>query len=204
MSPSMIETLREQARALPADEVQLRLPLHVLLGEATDVARFFERYYQPQRAPGTEVLLRPGLSSVGEARLPPDTAEQILALVGEVQVAQADYQLAAEAPQERESIERGRFVLSELTAALEFLFDDGVEDERDAQLARVQQANDDTGSIDALASALDDYAALADHYRGELDGFGDFDVGMIDEAKQLAGALRERSARGRTEAPAGR
>lgn len=69
--------------------------------------------------------------------------------------------------------------------ALEFLFDDDVEDERDAQLQQVRRDNEDTGSTDALAAALADHGALAQIYRDELDGFGDFEVEMIDEAITL-------------------
>lgn len=120
-------------------------------------------------------------------------------MVDEAQAAQTEYQLSADAPAGDEEIQRGRFVDSELTAALEFLFDDGVEDERDAQLARVRQANEDQSSTDALAGALAEYAGLAEAYRDELDGLGDFDVELIDEAKQLATTIRERSAAGPSE-----
>lgn len=95
-----------------------------------------------------------------------------------------------------QSFEFLRAKLSEITAVLEFLFDDGVEDERDAQLARAKQANDDTTAQLALASALTDYSNLGDHYRDEIDGLGDFDVAMLDEAKELAAALRKRSTQG--------
>jgi DNA anti-recombination protein RmuC len=152
------------------------VPLHVLTGEAVDVAAFFKRYYEPELAPRT--------------------GKRITLLVDEVQSAQTQYQLAADAPAGDEDVQRGRFVLSELTAALEFLFDDGVEDERDAQLARVRQANEDTSSTDALAGALAEYAGLAEAYRDELDGLGDFEAEMIDEAKELAAAIRDRSAQG--------
>jgi hypothetical protein len=188
----MVESLHEQARALAEDEVGLRQPLHVLTGEATEVAGFFARYYQPLRDPDTDAITRPGLASAGKKRLPANTGKRLLAIVEEVEAAQKQYLLAAETTDDAQ-VGRARHVLSELTAVLEFLFDDGVEDERDAQLARVRQSNDDTTTQLALASALTDYGNLADHYRDELDGLGDFDVEMIDEAKQLATALRQRS-----------
>jgi hypothetical protein len=189
MSKSMVQTLHEQARALPGDDVGLRQPLHVLTGEATEVAGFFARYYQPLRDPDTHAITRPGLVSAGKKRLPANTGKRLLALVDEVEAAQKQYLLAAETTDDAQ-VGRARHVLSELTAVLEFLFDDGVEDERDAQLARAKQSNDDTTTQLALASALTDYGNLADHYRAEVDGLGDFDVEMIDEARQLATALR--------------
>lgn len=199
MSKSMVETIHEQARALSDDEVGLRQPLHVLTGEAVEVAGFFARYYQPQRDPDTDAVVRPGLASAGKKRLPASTGKRILAMVEEVEAAQKQYLLAADTTDDAQ-LARARHVLSELTAVLEFLFDDGVEDERDAQLARAKQVNDDTNSLLGLASALTDYANLADHYRDELDGLGEFDVDMIDEAMQLAADLRQRAAKGTAEA----
>jgi hypothetical protein len=199
MSKSMIATLHEQARALSGDEVGLRQPLHVLTGEATEVAGFFARYYQPQRDPDTEAVTRPGLASAGKKRLPANTGKRILALVEEVEAAQKQYLLAADTTDDAQ-LARARLVLSELTAVLEFHFDDGVEDERDAQLARVKQVNDDTSTLLALASALTDYGNLADHYRDEIDGLGEFDATMIDEAKPLAAGLRRRATKGKAAA----
>ncbi len=194
MSKSMIDTLHTRARALPLEQATIGVPLHVLTGEAIDVAGFFKRYYEPELAPKTKLILRPGLASVGTDKLSPQTGKRITLLVDEVQAAQTEYQLAAEAPQGDDDIQRGRFVLSELTATLDYLFDDGIQDERDVQLARVQRANDDTSSSDALAMALAEYAGLAEPYRDELDGLAGFEAELIDEAKALAKTLRERSA----------
>lgn len=192
---SLRDTLHAEAEALPSSTLELRQPLHVITGEAVDVAAFFTRYHATVHDPKTKSIVRPGLESVGKDRLPPTLANQITLLVDEVQAAQNRYHLAAQGPGGTDEVTRGRLVLSELTAVLEYLFDDGVEDERDAQLARVRQANEDTSSSDALASALADYAGLADHYRDEVDGLGEFDVAYIDEALQLAKAIRERSAK---------
>lgn len=199
MSKSMVETIHEQARALSDDEVGLRQPLHVLTGEAVEVAGFVSRYYQPQRDPETEAVVRPGLASAGKKRLPASTGKRIMAMVEAVEAAQKQYLLAADTTDDTQ-LARARHVLSELTAVLEFLFDDGVEDERDAQLARAKQVNDDTSSLLGLASALTDHGSLADHYRDELDGLGEFDVTMIDEAKQLAASLRQRATKATAEA----
>jgi hypothetical protein len=194
MSKSMMDSIHERAHALASDDVGLRQPLHVLTGEAVDVAGFFSRYYQPLRDPETEVVTRPGLASAGKKRLPANTGKRILALVDEVEAAQKQYLLAADVTDVTQ-LERARFVVSELTAVLEFLFDDGVEDERDAQLARAREVNEDTSTLLGLASALTDYGNLADHYRDEVDGLGEFDVATIDEAKELATTLRERVAK---------
>lgn len=191
MAKSMMESLYEQARALDPKDAGLRQPLHVITGEAIDVVAFHERYREPQLDPKTDAVLRPGLRSAGKERLPANVGKAITLLVEAVQAAQTQYLLAAGLSDD-DSLARASFVLSELTAVLDFLFDDGVEDERDAQLARARALHDDTGSLLTLAAALTDYANLADNYRDELDGLGEFDAAMIDEAKLLAQALRER------------
>jgi hypothetical protein len=121
-------------------------------GETFDVVGFFKRHYEPEVAPKTKVVLCPGLASMGkgQALAPGRQAHRAAGRRGPP--AQTEYQLSADAPG-GEEIQRGRFVLSELTAAREFLFDDRVADKRDAQLARVRQANEDTRSTDALALA---------------------------------------------------
>ena len=84
-------------------------------------------------------------------------------------------------------MERGAFVLSEITSALEFLFDDGIENEDDAALAATKAAHaDDPSTADALALALDDYAALAASHKKELEGLGGFDAALIGEAHAIA------------------
>ncbi|XYH95850.1 hypothetical protein ACMHYB_50000 [Sorangium sp. So ce1128] len=82
-------------------------------------------------------------------------------------------------------------MLDEITATLEWLFDDGVEDENDARLAKLGQADaDDPATADALALALDDYAALGAPHREAMDGLGGLEAAMLDEARELAAALR--------------
>ncbi|XXY52787.1 hypothetical protein WME91_16800 [Sorangium sp. So ce269] len=181
-------------------------PLHVLFGEAVDVARFFDRYWKPE-ADERGSIVRPGLeSAVGKAakgkknpagvvgRIHAKTGDEILSLQRATQEAHTRYLLTIN-PKGEDPAARGRFLLNELTAVLEWYFDDGVEDEKDAQLARVDAAHaDDPQTADALASALDDYAHLAEPHRDELQGLGGFESGHIDEAHAIAAALRDRPA----------
>ena len=171
-------------------EVRLLLgvPLHVLLSEATDLAAYVRRLWDPSDG-------RPGLSSAVR-RFDVVIAEDLLGLVEAVQAEHTAFRLTAEPPVAREIVEREEAVLDELTAVLEFYFDDGVEDEHDAQLAAISDLyGTQSRSDDALASALFDFSALAEAYRGELDGLGGFVVTAIDEAPQLAEQIRGRSAR---------
>ena len=183
------------ANALPSDDLLISVPYHVLLGEAVDVARFYEKYYDsvPPKdgSPG-----RRGFDTVVNKKqgLTASTAKDILALREAAQAAQTGY-LMSVSPRGVAPMERGRALVDELASALEWHFDDGVTDERDAQLATVVQTHETTpDSADALAAELDDYAALASAYRDEIDGVGGFDAATIDEAKKVAVELRERPA----------
>jgi hypothetical protein len=176
-------TWTTEAAALPTDDFQLPAPLHVLLGEATDAARFFERYYKADRKAG-----RPGLASAG---LPADLDAQIESLIAEVSKANAAWLLTVDPKSDRSLLERARAFVDEIGAVLEFHLDDGIEDANDSRLANVTAAHkDDPFTADALALALEDYSNLAHGFRDQIDGLGDFDASVIDEAKKLAKQLR--------------
>ncbi len=186
---SPIEQWKSAAEALSPDQARISVPFHVLLGEAVDVARFFDTYFH-----STED--RAGLDTVVDEKrhLTERTGKDILSLREATHQASTAHQLAA-TPWAAAPLERAAFVLDEITATLEWLFDDGVEDERDAQLVNVKKAHAETpDSHDAWAAELDDYAALAGRYREEIAGRGGFDVALIDEAKALAAELRNRPA----------
>ncbi len=184
-----------EAQSLPMSEPRFNMPLHVLQGEAVDVARFFKKYYAPVES-GEGRPGRPGLSSVANAKrgITKSTGDDILSLQEAVQQATAAHRMAA-SPRSASPADRARFVIGEIAAVLEWHFDDGVEDQRDAQLEAVKHAHEDTpDSADALAAEADDYAALASVYRAEIDGLGGFDAALIDEASALAAELRQRPA----------
>jgi len=185
----------ERAWQLDAAEIGVpRVPLHVLTGEAVDVARFFQRRWSAERDPSGKVVV-PGLELCrGYGGITPELGQEILELQQELQAAQSAYILTVAPKAEAAPTERAHFVLSEISAVLEWFFEDGVEDEKDAQLDRLNETYRDAASQDALAAALDDYVALASRCRAELDGLGDFDAALLDEAKVLAVQLRERSA----------
>jgi hypothetical protein len=176
------------------DIVSLKVPLHILTAEAVDVARFFQRRWSAERDAAGKVIL-PGLELCsGHGGITPELGDEILALQQEVQAAKAAHLLTRSPKAEPAPTRRAAFVLAEIRAALAWLMDDGIDDERDAQLKRLNETHRHRASQDALAAALDDYVALASRYRDELDGLGDFDVALLDEAKTLAVRLRERSA----------
>ncbi|WP_437327863.1 hypothetical protein [Sorangium sp. So ce381] len=178
----------------------ITVPLHVLLGEAVDVAKFCDKYWKTQ-VDAQKRVTRLGLESAvpkdgkkgDAARLGPRTAEEILSLQRATQEAQTRYLLTVE--KNKSPRERGKFLLGEISATLTFYFDDGVDDAKDEMLARIDAAHaEDPDTADALASALDDYALLGEKHRDALDGLGGFEPAHLDEARAVAVELRSRPA----------
>jgi len=175
--------------ALSAKEVAGDLRVRTLLHEAPLVASYVERYWHPTLDPVSQTVVLPGLESTAK-QMPREIADEIRELHALTREAQ-DAWLQGAHPTGADPTARGWFVLGELKSALGFLFDDGKMDTRDAQLARVQEAHAKDGSSrEDLASALDDYAAVARPYADELHGLGGFDRALVDEASRLAGRLR--------------
>jgi hypothetical protein len=188
-----LEEWTDEARKVASDESPAKVPLYVLFGEAVDVAKFFQAYWETKRDDKKNVIQR-GLDSAAtksDKLLTAKTGGEILSLQRAAQDAHTAYLLAVD-PKNSDPMERGQYVLGEITATLEWLFDDGVEDEKDAKLARLEEVHADDDSTDAMASALDDYATLAQQHRAEMDGLGGFDPKLIDEARSLAVTLRDR------------
>ena len=189
---SDFDTWKDVAAQVKSDELPTSIPLHVVFGEAVDVAKFFAKYWATERDPVTQAILRLGLESAAgpKSRIHAAIGDELLSLQRAAQEAQTRYVLTID-PAGAAPRERGEFLLGELTAVLEWHFDDGVEDENDEKLAALAKAHaEDPETMDALASALDDYAALADPHRAELDELGGFKAAHIDEARTVAAALR--------------
>jgi hypothetical protein len=192
-----IDGWRERALAVEGDEFTLHVPIHVLFGEAVDVARCFEAYWKPQKDENGTIVRR-GLEDAANTegrRLTAETGSEILSLQRAAEEAHTAF-LLAEGPQAESDLPaQARFALSEITAVLEWFFDDGVENESDAPLAKLGAAHaGDLDTLDALASALEDYADLAAPYREALDGLGDLVARLLDQARALAAALRDQAA----------
>jgi len=165
-------------------------PVRVILGEAVDVARFTQAYFEPVKDAAGKIL-RPGLALAG-TKLSANIGVEILELQNTLQTAQTDYLLTV-APAQPDVRGRAEYVLGEITAALEWHLDDGVEDDRDKQLAAIKsEYSDGSASIDSLAAELADYAALARQEAAGLEGLGGFELTLIDEAEQSAKQLRAR------------
>ncbi len=84
-------------------------------------------------------------------------------------------------------VERAQAICDDIEAACALVLDDGVEDEDDAALASLQEAEDKLGDGAAAQSQLlIGWAALADELAPELALLGDWDAGLVVEAKALA------------------
>ena len=81
------------ANALPAVPAELPLPLTALADDSLDLARFAERYWEPEVNP-TGGVVRPGLSVLdGKRGLSSRTAAEILELQDALIVAAVEYRL---------------------------------------------------------------------------------------------------------------
>lgn len=188
---------KTEALAVKSDEAPTTsVPLHVLFGEAVDVAKFFGKYWEPVLDAKKNVTRRGLISAMGErSRIHAKMGDEILSLQRASQDAHTRYLLTVDPKDNSNPIGRGQFLIGELTATLEWYFDDGVQDDKDIQLAALNTAHaDDPETADAIASALDEYAALADQHREAIDGLGGFEAAFIDEARAVAKTLRERPA----------
>ena len=171
-----------EAIALNASENPLRVPYDVALKEAGQVASFLFKYWELTTG-------LPGLSRV-KGRLPKSTGDDIVSLVHATQEAQTKLLLLVD-PVVVDEGDRARFLIDELESALEFLLDDDVTEEADAQLAALQAFHAQGGQRSSvLHQALSDYAALAESLQARLVAVDEsFDVAHIAEARALGTKL---------------
>jgi hypothetical protein len=161
-------------------------PITVLTGEAIDLCFTMVTHWEP-------AVGRPGLKSAVISHL---IAENTAFEIRETTLALAHcHQLyrGIEASNQI-PLERAEFLLFETKQCLQFLFDDDVEDDRDAELARLSESHSDTSTHDALALSLEGFALYANRFRAELDALPEFSAEMIDEALVLSERVREHSA----------
>jgi hypothetical protein len=190
MSQSALDKWLPAAMAVAEVRTAFAVPIRIMLGEAVDLARFTSAYWEPVKDSSGKVL-RPGLVLAGP-KLSASIGSDMLELQDALQTANTSYLLTV-APTQPDVRARAQFVLSEIAAALEWWLDDGVDDDRDQQLASLKsEYADGSTAADTLAAELSDYAALARQEAKGLDGLGGFDMALVDEAEALARQLRER------------
>src|SRR5688572_23385438 len=92
------------ANTLPSDEYNLPMPLHVLLGEAIDVAKFHAKYWENVKGAGNKIT-RHGLESA-KKQLPKETGDEITSLVNDSQKAHTAYLLLVNPKANVKDVER--------------------------------------------------------------------------------------------------
>lgn len=87
-------------------------------------------------------------------------------------------------------VKRAQWIIRELRGALTFVMDDGVEDDGDAQVARLRRTTAKAkGSAAAVGGLLGVWVALARLHQERLGALADFDPALLDEGERLSRAL---------------
>lgn len=199
MNNTHLEILSEAIHGTKVKKI--KVPLHVLLSEAIQVAKFTKTFWQ-------STATRPGLESAG-ASLPDSIGDDILATRAALQEAQtlyleAKYLEAKSRPvaAQGQRTARARFVLAELKATLAWLLKGKEDAPAGRSLANIRRAHKaDSASRSALAQALHDYASLAQRLQEDLNGLGGFDLAFIAEALRLADTVSGAQRDGRMTPP---
>jgi len=185
------------AASQPAGELRISSPIENLISEAADLARFVADHWQTKRDGDT--IVTPGLQMVNrhksKLRFTDDSATELLGLMATVQAAQTTYVLTVGPKGSGDVRDAARHDLSELQGAIEQVLDDGVEDDNDRRLAKLDDAHHEPTNDDTLASALADYAGLARDAEiypelQELAAGEGFDLGTVARCEQHANTLR--------------
>lgn len=166
------------------------MPLEVLVEEALQAARFLERRWTTQRGRRGEVRT-PGLDLVAGAGLISErTRHELVELVAALREASGRARLARPHASDGPSVAAARALVAELRGVLQYA---GLgRPELQAQCRAVAREYSRARSHDALALALDTWAALAQQSLSDISGLGAFNPKTIDEARALAHELRSK------------
>jgi hypothetical protein len=187
MSREALALWLDAVKGLTLVRTSLAAPVHVLMAEAVDLARFCRDYWQPVF---DGQLARPGLSEAGNS-LPKHIAEDLLELGEALHTAHTEYLLTIP-PIHAGMRARAESVLSEIAAAIEWILDDDGDDALDDELSWLREEHAPLSrSVNSLAVQLADYAGLASKLRSRLVGVVGFDMFFIDDAHHLARELRQ-------------
>lgn len=167
-----------------------RAPISVLAGEALELSCWLAERWE---AVGGAAPLPGMVAAVATGAIPGTAVEDLRELALAVAQAQARVQAWPE-PVLVAPVDRGKRLLAELRQSLEFLFLGGLDGDRAAELARLTESHTDTSSHDALALSLEGFAQYAEQHRARLARLPGFAPAVINEARAVAGRLREQSA----------
>jgi hypothetical protein len=94
-------------------------------------------------------------------------------------------------PKTQPLVDRGRYLVNELTAGFDYLLDDGVDEPADAALATAKRRLAEDDNRATLIQALVALSGIAADVRQRLATEISFDVALIDESAALANTLSE-------------
>ena len=173
----------DEINAQPID-FKPNVPLGVFLGEAVDAAGKARQYWLPK---GEGALAVPGLTQAG-ARMYEGLCDDVVELVNLGQQAHVEYLLLVNPSASKELLQRVQDLTNKIESVIEYVFDDGVEDEKDAQLAAVK-AND-SETIDGMALDLEEVVGLARMHIDLMKTVPLFDEAWLEQGDAAAKALR--------------
>ena len=191
MSQEDLSPWEQEAFALEKDDIlRIGMPVETFFVEADRVALAFSKYWLP-------VLKkkRPGLSLV-ESTLPRDTGDEVDSLVSITRPIQTNIMFEPmDTSDKKQLIERASFLISEIGQACEYILDDDTIESTDGALAEAKKRMSDGNNFATLVQALVDHSVIADGLRNRLAELGDFDLALIDEAKELVSKLSKTESR---------
>jgi hypothetical protein len=189
---SNIEELvaRWDARTEELPPERASVPLHVLLGDAVDLAAFVETHYEPVMV--GEGLV-PGLVSVApETGITRETARELVELQRAIAYVHSEHGVRSDSIG-ADPLARADRIIAELRASLAFLLEGSGDVEGEHTLRRLREAARASRAHDAVAMVLEGYAALAARHERRLSAIG-VREGLLDDAIAEAHILRLRSA----------
>ena len=166
--------------------IRVTMPLDIFFLEAEGVTCLFKEYWDPD--PDNNM---PGLSFV-EIKLGPETGDEIKSLVSFARDLHTKivYQ-SSSVSQRKLYVERGRFLVRELSFACKYILDDDVTEAADYALPAAKARLSKNNTIATLIQALVDHYIIADKIKDRLEKLGGFDIGYIKEAEELSSKLSE-------------
>lgn len=191
MTDQSLQRWNAAAMKLDRSEVSsVGMPIDVFLLEADAAARFVDLYWE---AAGDGS--RPGLSMLAK-QLGVRIADEISSLVRACRAVHTRILWPEDTLAERgELVARARFLKAELAAGCEFVAGcdlvagDVLSKRVKIALAQAKERAGTDNTVANLVQSLADYAGIATTIIDRLVELGDFDAGMIEEAKKLMGRL---------------
>lgn len=193
MNTDMIDALIERwtAQTSGLSEAGPRVPVNVLLGEASDIAELIEAHFHEYTSKGKTI---PGLASFAKAG---GISETTSAELRELQVAastvESRYYTLVKG-EEGTTLEEAEAIIRTLRYALGYVLEDGQHSEGEEQLNRLRERENEGRTQDGVALTLDGYRELARKHLDLLSQLPDFKPEILEQALSAAQGLRQRSA----------